>query len=406
MSSRKTGSANSRAGLPPGLNFRQGRYMIDVTHRGRRYTERLGADIGPAVARLEEIRLQIRSGSFGFPERSRLRPTLSRMLGLWLEHRAEIGQADLRRERSIARVLAQGLGRDRPVRELQPGDVQDFIDGRLRGAVGDPVRPATVNRQLAVLKKACAWAVAQGFLLRNPCDQVVPLQVDNARDRVVSGKELELLLEAAAPHIRPVLQIAYWTALTRGELLSLDWRNVRREALRLGEDVAGRGRERSIPLFPAVRTALQGILATRRTRRRRQTPQEPRSRPGEGSDIPLKSGPERPEQGPVFDEQEGVFIQTSAPWPRRGAVFLYHGRRLRDFTTAFESARIRAGIEDLRVQDLRHSAIVNWRRAGVDLELCMEWAGLTSAAALSRYREYGSSDLELAIERVASSRTE
>ena len=397
MSPGRSGSGKSRAGLPPGLNFRQGRYQIDVTHRGRRYTERLGADLGPAVARLEEIRLQIRSGSFEFPERSRLRPTLSRMLGLWLEYRAEAGAEDLRRERSMARGLALGLGADRPVRELLPGDLRDFVDGRIRGALGDPVRPSVVNRQMAMLKQACAWAVAQGFLLRNPCDQVLPLQVDNARDRVVSGKELEQLLEAASPHIRPLLEIAYWTALTRGELLGLDWRHVRREALVLDESVAGRVPDRSIPLFPAVRTALQGILVHRRRKRRRQTPQETRSRPGEGSDIPLKSGSEALEEGPVFDEREGVFIQTARPWPRRGAVFLYRGRRLRDFTTAFEAARERAGIEDLRVQDLRHSAIVMWRRAGVDLELCMEWAGLTSAAALARYRRYGSSDRELAI---------
>ena len=130
--SAEHGAGKRRGDLPPGLVFRRGRYLIDVTHRGRRYTEQLGEDLVAAVARLEEIRLQIRSGSFYFPERSRLRPTLSRMLGLWLEHRAEVSAGDPRRERSIIRVLAQGLGEDRPARELLPADVRDFVEARLR----------------------------------------------------------------------------------------------------------------------------------------------------------------------------------------------------------------------------------------------------------------------------------
>ena len=47
-------------------------------------------------------------------------------------------------------------------------------------------------------------------------------------------------------------------------------------------------------------------------------------------------------------------------------VFVYNGMPIRDVKTAFSNACKRAGIIDLRLRDLRHTAGANLRRAGVD----------------------------------------
>jgi hypothetical protein len=47
-------------------------------------------------------------------------------------------------------------------------------------------------------------------------------------------------------------------------------------------------------------------------------------------------------------------------------VFLYNGMPIRDVKTAFSKGCKHAGISDLRLRDLRHTASANLRRAGVD----------------------------------------
>src|ERR1700704_303489 len=56
-------------------------------------------------------------------------------------------------------------------------------------------------------------------------------------------------------------------------------------------------------------------------------------------------------------------------------VFLYKGMPLRDVKTAFDKACKRAGVMNLRLHDLRHTASTNLRRAGVDATTAMKLLG-------------------------------
>ena len=83
-------------------------------------------------------------------------------------------------------------------------------------------------------------------------------------------------------------------------------------------------------------------------------------------------------------------------------VFLYNGLPIRDIKTAFEKACRRAGITNLRLHDLRHTASTNLRRAGVDATTAMKIVGHKSERMHRRYNTVEPEDLRRAVSQLAS----
>ena len=52
------------------------------------------------------------------------------------------------------------------------------------------------------------------------------LKENNERDRILSPDEYVRLLAACPPHLKPIVKVAYYTAMRQGEILSLTWGQV------------------------------------------------------------------------------------------------------------------------------------------------------------------------------------
>jgi len=76
-------------------------------------------------------------------------------------------------------------------------------------------------------------------------------------------------------------------------------------------------------------------------------------------------------------------------------VFLYKDKPIGDVKTAFAKARRRAGIANLRLHDLRHTASTNLRRAGVDATTAMKIVGYKSERMHRRYNTVEPEDLRV-----------
>ena len=89
---------------------------------------------------------------------------------------------------------------------------------------------------------------------------------------------------------------------------------------------------------------------------------------------------------PMTPEVYRVFTEL---WQERKLdtqrVFLYKGLPIRDVKTAFDKACKRAGITNLRLDDLRLTASTNLRRAGVDATTAMKIVGHKSERMHRRY---------------------
>lgn len=204
------------------------------------------------------------------------------------------------------------------------------------------------NRDLALLRAVCNWAVLGGLLPRSPFRvgdvSAVRLAREEARTRRLHPGEDERLLEAAGG-LRDLIVAALETGCRKGELLSLQWHQVRfspRAELFLPAGKTKAKRDRRIP----ISTVLRRVLDARRT--------DPAGEP-------------IPSDGYVFGDEIG--------------------RRRHSIKTAWAATcrRAKPKITDLHFHDLRREAGSRWMDAGIPLATIQRWLGHANISQTSTY---------------------
>jgi len=111
---------------------------------------------------------------------------------------------------------------------LSASKIAAYRDGRLKEVSG-----GTVIRELAYLSAIINHARREwGINVPNPVQMVRKPQSPQARSRVLTDEEISKLLQALEPTGRrshwtkPAVQLALYTAMRRGELLSLRWEHI------------------------------------------------------------------------------------------------------------------------------------------------------------------------------------
>ena len=161
-----------------------------------------------------------------------------------------------------------------------------------------------------------------GLIQDNPAAHVPKPNPQNERDRIARGDEWARVLGAAAPHLQRILIVLYALGPRRGELLRLEWSDVDMHRREFTLRNTKNGETRTVPMTPDVYRIFTELWQERR-----------------------------------LDTQR---------------VFLYNDKPIRDMKTACDKACRRAGIRNLRLHDLRHTASTNLRRAGVDATTAMK----------------------------------
>jgi integrase len=169
-----------------------------------------------------------------------------------------------------------------------------------------------VNREVACLKAVCNRADNNSKAENNPARRVKVLKENNERDRILSSEEYARLLQHSPEKLKPILRLAYHSAMRQAEILFLKWEMI---------DL----REGFIKLRPEHTKTDEGRL------------------------TPLN--------------QELIEMFKSMPRGFPGIrVFPYTRKAFgSSFQRAFETDKKRAGTEDFTFHDLRHTAINNWR---------------------------------------------
>jgi integrase len=311
---------------------------------------------GEAEAEVEGIRDAIRKGTFqrpgapdAQPQRDRLTvaelltyyvkrhvtPSRPRAVTATTAEAAVIGRVTL--DRPVGAALAFGAW---PVVDVTTDSIELFRAARAG-------RPVAANRNLALLRAAFSWAVRVGLLERTPfkrgTETVVRLSREIARRRRLEGDEGTRLLKAARGHLRALLEAALESGCRKGELLSLQWRQVRwapRAELVLPAGKTKTKQERTVP----ISSRLRAILEMRRN----------------GPD-----GEPHPPEAYVFGNEIGQRVIT--------------------VKTAWRLACRRAKIADLHFHDLRREAGSRWLEGGVPLQIIQAWLGHANIDQTSTY---------------------
>lgn len=234
-----------------------------------------------------------------------------------------------------------------------PSGVRRFGDWRAREITADTLerfrqqRPRVAgNRDLALLRVACNWAVLQGLLPSTPFRigdvSAVKLAREEPRTRRLYAGEAERL-ELHGGRIRDLVIATLETGLRAGELLSLQWHQVRfspRAEIFLPAQKTKAKRDRRVP----ISTVLRAVLEARHL--------DP-------------AGEELPHDAYVFGDEVG--------------------RQRRSIRTAWRLACKRAKITGLHFHDLRREAGSRWMDAGIPLATIQRWLGHANISQTSTY---------------------
>jgi integrase len=207
---------------------------------------------------------------------------------------------------------------------------------------------ATVNRELSTLRHMLNKAVEWGMLEVNPFNKgsKLMLKENNHRLRFLADDEVEALLKACSPHLRPIVEVALLTGMRRGELLGLKWEQIRNGFIYLTETKSGKARQ--IPINDRLAEVLKEV------RREKQ----------------LKS--------------PYVFCDSQ-------------GRRFYEVKRSFASACRRAGLENFRFHDLRHTFASHLVMKGVGLKAVQELLGHADIKMTLRYSHLSQAHLKEAV---------
>lgn len=217
--------------------------------------------------------------------------------------------------------------------------------------------PATLNRHIytpvaAVLHHAARKRWCQKPVISRPKEP-------KGRIRWITHEEAERLIDAAAPHIRPLVIVLLSTGARLSEALYLDWREVDLSACHVEFLDTKNGEARGVPLHPRAVAALANLPHRTGPVFRRALP------------YTTASGVKRP-LGPGYEVRDGGGGQIKTAW----AGMLK-----------------RSGITDFSPHDCRHTWATWHYRANRDLTALMELGGWKSAAMVMRYAHVNTSHL-------------
>jgi integrase len=248
-------------------------------------------------------------------------------------------KASYRRDTEFIKHLLRLLGADTKIRDLTPGKVESYESYRLAEPsprhLGENTRPATVNKEVACLKTILNRAARNGKLETNPVEKVKKLPENNVRMSVLTQDEFDRLLDACAPHIRPIVLMAYFMGMRRSEIVDLVWSEVDLKAgfIRLPPERTKTKTPRAVHIPPPVKEMLKRLPRALHTDR----------------------------------------------------VFLFKGNPLDEFKTAFGTGRKKTELGDFTFHDLRHCAINNLRLVVNDYFKIMAVSGHKTMAVFKRY---------------------
>ena len=300
-----------------------------------------------AIAKRDELRRQLALGvDLTAPPR-----TVAAWLAEWLaDIKAHDGTraSTLRRYGEVVRThLVPALGRVK-LDKLRPRDVQQLL-AALRGNLA----PATVVKVHGVLRVALGDAERLDLVPRNVAKSAKPPSLPRLERRALTPDEARALLAAmSGDRLEPLFVMALATGLRRGELLGLRWADIDAGARML-----------------VVRQALQRVGG----RLQLVPPKTHRSaRPVPLSDLALgalerqraQQAAERRAAGDLWEERDLVF-----------ASMIGTPLEPRNVNRRFDELRSRAGLDWLRLHDLRHAFATFMLDQGEQLRTVMDLLG-------------------------------
>ena len=226
-----------------GLVKRGHTWWMSFMYEGQQVRRSTGtSDKRLAEAILGQVKVQIVEGRF-FEKPTEQQRTFTELMDRYIsEHAAR--RANYRRELTSVKTLKAFFGTP-TLDQVTPKRIVAYKNHRYT----DGVKPATINRELATLKKAFNLARREWeWCTDNPVCRVSLERGNNTRDRWLTVDEEARLLNVASPWLRELMLFAIHTGMRMGEILGLTWAGVDLFRRTVTVFKAKNGERRTIPL--------------------------------------------------------------------------------------------------------------------------------------------------------------
>jgi len=109
-----------------------------------------------------------------------------------------------------------------PLNLIKPGTIENYRTKRRKVKVS----VATINREVALLKAIYNKAILWGKARENPVKKIKLYKENNTIVRYLTKKEAGRLIEACNDFLRPIVLLALNTGMRQGEIFKLQWKDV------------------------------------------------------------------------------------------------------------------------------------------------------------------------------------
>jgi integrase len=319
-----------------GLVKRGTMWWMSFMYQGQQVRRSTGTtDKRLAEAVLGQVKVQILEGRF-FEKAETQQRTLTELLDRYISEHA-MRRANYPRELTSVKTLKSFFGTP-TLDQVTPKRIVAYKNQRYT----DGVKPATINRELATLKKAFNLARREWeWCTDNPVCRVSMERENNTRDRWLTVDEETRLLHAASPWLRELMLFAMHTGMRMGEILSITW---------CGVDLF----RRTVTVF--------------------------KSKNGERRTIPLNQT-----ALDLLKHKDGSrSVDTELVFPSEAQTRLNASNISRSLHLALEKAKM----TDFHFHDLRHTCATRMVQAGVDLYKVQRLLGHKSPIMTQRYAHH------------------
>ena len=324
---------------------------------GRRYEESAGVDAnGKPVTKREALRMlrrregRLAEGKVVTPEMSKLR-FRDAVLEVFndYKHRKLKTLDDCK---SRVRLHLDPFFGPRRMKNIAMRDVRLYVTERRDEGAAD----ATINREIAILKRAFSIAVDEGRLARMP--KITMLPEDNVREGFFEADQFAALVSHLPLPLRGPVTMAYYCGWRiHSEILPLEWPQVDR-------------RNKTIRLRPE------------------------QSKNGEGRELPYGLLPAIDEVIEAAAQERQALIEAGRICPH---VFNRNGKPIRSIRKAWKTALKKAECPGLIPHDLRRTAVRNLVAAGIAEKISMRITGHKTRSVFDRYNIIDETDVKQAL---------
>jgi integrase len=324
------------------MHKRSGVYYTCIRHNGKKIQRSLKtSNKASARAREAKIRNGLADGSY-FEKDIGSKKTFKDMMDRFMkEHAPKVSGSMQNSYASSLKHLIPFFG-DATLLSISRKEISKYKVLRL----DEEARPATVNRELAMLSKAFTLALEDWEWINGndkPFSKISYEKENNERARWLTEDEEKRLLGDCPEWLREIISFALNTGLRQDELLSLEWNRVNLFRKTILIEKTKNGRPKTVPLN---QIAMDVIARKSETKVRK-----------------LKN--------------DFVFVSS-------------HGTKIdrHNLRRAFNNAVSKADIENFKFHDLRHCFCTKLAQRGVDIYKIAKLAGHEDIRMTQRYSHH------------------